>query len=454
VRRFAADYEVITPLMVGGANHAPEFRLASFVNLVRWWWRFLALGRYGGDAVRASLWEAILFGWPAKPFGRKRISFRLTHLQRGYPAPWTKFDDDAWLNQWSGINYLTAQSFRDGRKPVEVIAFRLEARLSEFDQQAFNYMMKETGVRFDYVNFRQIGPTGPVEDQALAGWETAVQTLQDALALVGLIGGLGARNRRGFGSLAIKRLVVDTTSIISGLPPSVDAYLETIKGHIGSRPAAISEPPYTAYGQGTKIEICCSGSDARLLMNEVGWAFQIYRSWGQRAGGAHVHNYAAANGKPRSLPAGTAKRAWYEPKFQQDHDDFYNSRSFPPNMFDHRSVFGLPHNYGSRQVGWHLSDPGEHGRRSSPLFFHFHRLGNGRIAFAALLAPARFVPSTARLNVGSSSRVFQTPTDWALLSGFIDFLRDATAGADNPTNLTNPRGVIYTTYARETGAAL
>ena len=122
-----AQYRVVTPMFLGGANQAAEFRLASYVNVVRWWWRFLALGRYGDKHI-ASFWEAVLFGWVGEPFGRKRVSFRLAGpLVTEGAAKWASSSD---LKANSGLNYLSVQGLSD-RDPCDVAEFAIHARVSQ-----------------------------------------------------------------------------------------------------------------------------------------------------------------------------------------------------------------------------------------------------------------------------------------------------------------------------------
>lgn len=72
--------------MLGGANHASEFRLSSYVHMLRWWWRFLALGRFGNEGA-SSYWEAVLFGWHAKHFDNRAV-FGLPHNYKGIKVGW------------------------------------------------------------------------------------------------------------------------------------------------------------------------------------------------------------------------------------------------------------------------------------------------------------------------------------------------------------------------------
>jgi CRISPR-associated protein Cmr1 len=66
VKRLTFDLEFITPAFIGGANQQAELRPASFVGLLRWWWRALKgecnieklreeeIKIFGGDGKMAS----------------------------------------------------------------------------------------------------------------------------------------------------------------------------------------------------------------------------------------------------------------------------------------------------------------------------------------------------------------------------------------------------------------
>jgi CRISPR-associated protein Cmr1 len=66
VKKLTFDLEFITPAFIGGANHQAELRPASFVGLLRWWWRALKgecnieklreeeIKIFGGDGKMAS----------------------------------------------------------------------------------------------------------------------------------------------------------------------------------------------------------------------------------------------------------------------------------------------------------------------------------------------------------------------------------------------------------------
>ncbi len=390
----------------------------------------------------ASFWEAVLFGWHAKPFGCKRVSFRLLDLDEGgFPSPWSNKLD---LPNWSGINYLTAQGFRE-RAPVKLRAFTVEARVSE----------------------RPLGPD--IEESrhySPEHWTCARKTLKDAMALIGLIGGLGARSRRGFGSLAVSFLREDEEQPdITALPTSVVDYGKQIKAHLGGARFG-GTPPYSALSDKFSCDICASDGDMRHLMNDIGWAFQIYRSYGQRRqrrnpGAGHVHRKTAGlrgNGEVNktSIDAGRAKNRWYAKAFYADHDQFY-SHPRDVTLFDNRSVFGLPHNYGKREVGWDSNalarDEGpKHRRRASPLLFHFHRLQGGTGVFVSSVIPAEFTPAGVALRVKNGPRkrddvlrtkVINGYVNFALVRGFNNFLRAPAADLETRKLFFTPQTWTY-----------
>jgi len=484
VQKIEAEYEIVTPLMLGGANHAPEFRLASFVNVVRWWWRFLALGRYGGDAARATFWEAVLFGWSAPPFGRKRVSFRLSRpVQTGF-----KWDGPAipnGLRDWSGINYLTAQAFsaRSGRTPVDARAFSVAAHVQGFALGPFRELVSGA-LRANERRWALAELNGEGEDR----WQTAVVTLIDALALIGLIGGLGARSRRGFGSLALTRLEIRSDPIsemksrsLDRPPATVEEYRQRIAGYLGRSPYA-GLPPYTALSDRTRISVVARADDASTLMNDVGFALQYYRTWGERTGATHRHRYVE-NGNQQQIAAGTGKTGYL---FTQDHnwylglkayvdaarsdiqatrddenigDDYKRHREtgvrrqmeqdISSNAFSmgvpRRIAFGLPHNYliqpstplrgDGRPLRSTVSiEPATSGRRASPLMLHFHPLSSGGFIAVVCFVPAVFLGGAVEViaKVGQHSTISTSLAaeshlkDFGEVSGFIEFVSGGT----------------------------
>lgn len=488
MQRIVAEYEVVTPLMLGGANAAPEFRLASYVNVIRWWWRFFALGRYG-DADKAGFFEAVLFGWHYGPFGRKRVTFRLTDLVDGLPEPWRGRDFDvrtgtddrgntvyrpgSWLSSWSGINYLSAQAFTpdkaagDYRAPARVSSFAVEAILFEDPGSELPYGGSVSSSRFASIASIYRDRFSTYRERRLEeDWCTAQSLLLDAMYAIGLAGGLGSRQRRGFGSLSIRHFSASLAAFRQDakryeIPASLQSYAVALRRLFAEGARYADLPPYTALSKQVGMTIPRLGVgplDARWILNRIGHLFQCYRSFGEKDSktGQYFHRYRAGEQeKEKADPAGRGGKPSYEPRFLSDHDNFYADvvRGNAAENTDadghltrapHRSVFGLPQLYGkAATVGWDVPDENDQvhaeGRRASPLFFHIHRLADGTVHALLYVAPARFLPSSAAIAVkvrhGRRELHLRTTSaemvvdglrlpDFSLASGFLRFAKE------------------------------
>jgi CRISPR-associated protein Cmr1 len=70
VKRLTFDLEFITPAFIGGANQQAELRPASFIGLLRWWWRALK-GECKIEKLREE--EVKIFGGIAKNLRKEEI---------------------------------------------------------------------------------------------------------------------------------------------------------------------------------------------------------------------------------------------------------------------------------------------------------------------------------------------------------------------------------------------
>jgi CRISPR-associated protein Cmr1 len=71
VKRLTFELEFITPAFIGGANQQAELRPASFVGLLRWWWRALK-GECEIEKLREE--EVKIFGGIAKNLRKEEIN--------------------------------------------------------------------------------------------------------------------------------------------------------------------------------------------------------------------------------------------------------------------------------------------------------------------------------------------------------------------------------------------
>jgi CRISPR-associated protein Cmr1 len=216
--------------------------------------------------------------------------------------------------------------------------------------------------------------------------EPELTSLRGALVALGILGGLGAKSRKGYGSLVLQDLRVNGQARWS-TPRSMDELRSAIAafrpGPSDDDDGSGSLPEFTALSSGARHVLLSSGSTEPLeLLNLVGRELIRFRSWG-RAG--------------RILGGQDSEK-----NFQPDHDlmklDPRQRRNHP-----RRIAFGLPHNYGpprNQQVG-----PGGErlDRRASPMLIHLQLCGAEPVAVISFL-PARFLPrGNSEISVGNNT---------------------------------------------------
>jgi CRISPR-associated protein Cmr1 len=184
------DYELLTPAFMGGANPnqgPPELRAASLRGALRYWLRAV-LPHATAVSVRSGMvlpMEAILFG------GQSQQSALLLRLEKLNERPNWRFDDRAGKSRGrEGRNEVTGLGY---------LGYSLKLRGGERPQGAL-----DAGTKF------RLHCTLRVSD-ALAHSD-AVRLRRAAIASLwglGTLGGIGARSRRGFGSLRIANLATE-----------------------------------------------------------------------------------------------------------------------------------------------------------------------------------------------------------------------------------------------------
>ena len=372
-----AKYQIVTPMFIGDASQqANGITVNSFKGALRFWWRALAWGRIwdnAGDDVKAlkdlHKEEALLFGSSAinlqtkKIYGKGKVSIKIL------PQLFNKKDQntiDPSLKDYTAARYL-------GYGVIEAFSSRVR------DVQAGQLI-------------RDCIDEGQSFTVQISCENSTITVILPALQALGLLGGLGSKNRKGYGSLALQSLRVGDENRYSP-PNSIEKYYQQIAellSCVGTLPACL--PPFSVFSQHTLIRHLVIGAKCYDVLNAYGAAMLRYRSWGK-------DNQVL--GEPS------------EKKFRKDHawskgQAFFNLAvpflkyaSFHPD----RVVFGLPHNYGnntSQQVSRPViknrkTVPG--GRRASPLFFHVHPIGESFHGVACLLQ-ATFLPKGEKIQAG------------------------------------------------------
>jgi CRISPR-associated protein Cmr1 len=381
-----AKFTVVTPLFAGGADPKQvELRLPSLKGVLRFWWRALAWSRFRGDLNAIGQHEGRLFG--SSTAGQSRVRMRLL-LQSG---PGT-LEAGKVLKSLDAVVGHGARYFGYG----VMEAYGSSTKNTKDGQLTRGCLLAPF--------------TFGVELRARDLAQDEVASLRDALVALGTLGGLGAKSRKGYGSLVLQELRIEGE--IEWTPPSTMAELGERIAALHRLPADDRLPQFTAFSKDTRHVLLSAGMVEPLeLLDRVGREMVRYRSWGR-------------NGK--ILGGGEES----ERRFKDDHDLMkgpVQSRLTHPR----RIAFGLPHNYGKKpqdQIG-----PADNNldRRASPLFVHIHTCGGTPVAVVSFL-PARFLPQgKSKISVGGTPvPQVAEQTLFAPLHAFLDRLLDKTTGND------------------------
>ena len=394
----------------GADPEHPELRLPSFKGVLRYWWRALAWSRLGGNLGEIQRQENALFG--SADSGQSRVLMRLTPATDPPRVAEVKVGSVLTVSQSTGVvvgegarylGYGVMEAFarsRMDKKAGQLTSARIGVRAERRDRRPRD---KEAGeltraclhAPFDFT-VRMWG-RGLRDDQ--------MRSLRDALIALGTLGGMGAKSRKGYGSLVLRSLRIDGDESWHA-PQSIDDLRTEISAlhRDYNRTKLPDYPEYTAFSSGTRHVLLSSSKTAPLkLLDLVGRELVRFRSWGRD--GKILGNKDVS-----------------EKNFEDDHDLMKSGRR--KTRHPRRIAFGLPHNYGKNRVG---PDKGLD-RRASPLFIHIHECGSTPVAVLSFL-PARFLPKDGKnqsyISVGGS-KVIQVPEDdlYRPVNEFLDRLLD------------------------------
>jgi CRISPR type III-B/RAMP module RAMP protein Cmr6 len=272
--------------------------------------------------------------------------------------------------------------------------------------------------------------------------------LQDALKslwLLGALGGLGSRSRRGWGSV-----LLESALDIDGLPHlancwTVEEYRDALhKGLNYLAPTAerrsAGELGWTALSKEMRIVLSRETfATWREAMEDVGAKFQMYRAYDNRA---------SSPGSAKSNPG----------------PDYFNTKALLtgqgslPSTLPERSGFGLPYAQFYRSLGgtratfipyWRDGNKEIEGRRASPVLCKIVQLADGQFIWQVTFLPAQFLPNGANVrgtkgnqplpnspysSPGPFGVVRQNPSSpqGTLLTDFLDWLERSQTSASGP----------------------
>lgn len=384
-KKISATFEIVTPMFLGGADQSvSRIRESSIKGALAFWWRALTYSRYIADnksdlnlalqAMQAD--EQILFG-STKGQG--------AFLLKVAPA---SFGSDSVLKS---PGYLRDKQGRVVGPGARYLGYGLMGSFGNTAGQLTRDCLL-SGLSFTVdIIIRPLPENHPdpkMKAEYLRGKkrvdEQLVPDLIQAVKVFGLLGGLGSRTRRGWGSVALQKLET------FGLPGSWstaktrEAYQNDIKETLALFPPARETPgkdfKLTAFAKESEINLGSEHSPNGMdVLNAVGEAMQIYRAWGHTRNGTPT-----VNGRPSEM------------NFKDDHDW---SKGKPPKGFNVplRAAFGLPQNYKDNAgvKGFQDSKNKDRGidRRASPLLVHVHKTGDGKFFPVLSLFPNLFLPT-------------------------------------------------------------
>lgn len=391
-----ATYRIVTPMFCGGAEQQAEFRLASFKGVLRFWWRALEWRRLQ-DLTKLRQEEAELFG--SSDEGQSSFLMRLTQ-----PPTGNVIDKNTQLKDGNelvgdGARYLgygvmeAYGSAKSGKQPAELIRPCLAA------PDEFGLALRFAG--------------------SSATNETRQTHIARALTLAGLLGGIGSKSRKGYGSVTLTKLSLNDSEAWS-VPKTLDEFHSVLLKELsraadgsGSTTLPKSElTPLTAFAEGFRIVAIegRKGESAFKLLDRIGREMVRFRSWGRSQNGEHPRVF-------RTIPS--------EKNFQPDHD-LMRVRPVPAELREthpQRIAFGLPHNYGSRRQD--QVEPANSGlnRRASPLFVHIHQAEGSPPIGVLTFLPSMFLPDKRdAISVGGKQVALQTKDFWKPVTNFLDRL--------------------------------
>ncbi len=381
-----ATYRVVTPLFCAGADpKRPELRLPSVKGVLRYWWRALAWSRCRGELQVIRREEDRLFG--SAGGGQARVLMRLASAPEPVPIPVNEV-----LKVGAGAGVVGAGARYLGYGVMEAFS-RKNKRTGQ--RTAAGQLTRACLAPFDFT----VQMRGPDLD------EQELTSLRDSLVALGVLGGMGAKSRKGYGSLVLRDLRVNGQARWN-TPRSMDelrSAIAALRSDLAYGPAG-SAAEFTALSNRARHVLLSSAGRRPLeLLDLVGRELIRFRSWG-RAG---------------KILGGQDS----EKNFRDDHD-LMKREPRQRDSHPRRIAFGLPHNYG-KQRNTQVGPVDGLDRRASPLFIHIHECGDRPVAVLSFL-PARFLPADrATISVGGS-RVRQASEEelYRPIHDFLDRLLD------------------------------
>jgi len=352
---------LVTPAFLGGVRQESdcEWRAASVRGQLRWWLRAVAGGVYRGDLQRTKKAEEAVFGstGQASPVV-VQLSGKAPTTQHDSFRDWGRKVGSDMLGELWGIG--------EGEEPRERTVERLKlgspvnpvhylAGPGLVWKNKLTRLCLEPGISAELTLKLRPGRRLCDEHRRL---------LEHALWAWLHLGGLGARGRRGFGSLA-----VSTTEDSDGFQAATTRVelVSGIQALLGQGAGHTAMPEWSHLSEETRVCLATEGYPSwdEAMVHAGAWMMGFRRRYGLATDPAEQRDYH------------WAKEAKYHKK---------------PRGIPDRAGFGLPLPFGkpdNERVTW--GQAGTDRRRASPLHLHIAQLEEGFVPVFTHLQ-ARLVP--------------------------------------------------------------
>lgn len=404
MERETLQVEFVTPCFLGGASQGAEWRAASIRGELRWWFRAVAGAEHGLEEVRKA--EAAIFGSTER---QARLRIRALGGP-GARSTWSDFDRRLRASQiaqhWNDTAQSTVERLRLMKDGKEILSNPLHyLGFGPFEKGNLARPYLPAGNTADFHLDWRPGSIRP-EFHTL---------FEDALWSWLNLGGLGAKSRKGYGSLKL----LHRTSEPSQEPPSKEptdtreAFQSRAREVLQRARDFKGEPEWTHFSARSRVFLAKSNdwTTWQDAMERLGsWIIAYRRRYGSSK------DVRVVDG----LPLKNRDYDWAAP----------NGKNLGAEIPD-RTGFGLPlpfkRKVGDRHLGESVtwSPDGESGggdtRRASPLLLHVARFGRSYAPVLTYL-PARFIPG--KLKFDDHADLFDpTPRQLAIIDEFLDDLK-------------------------------
>lgn len=391
--------ETVTPLFLGGANPRgePELRSSSVRGALRFWLRALLGGAIGDspdklDALRQA--ESAVFG--STELGASPVVICLRHGSLSQ-VPFSR------LASWND------KDKRYGMPGIAYMFFGARETGEEPGRSAIN-----AGTVFN-LNLSFRAGFGLSNKEAFA-------RAYAALWLLTHLGGLGARSRRGGGSLQVRE-VIEPKGVPEDLPPLIvnATTPKNLQKEIGDGLSCLRR----LVGTAVNIQSPSTFDVLHPSLCKIWVLDKAFHNWSEALEeiGKKMQQF-----RSRRHPDYQSIKAAMQREFSERPVHVQRAAFGLPIIFFYSSLYREYQELGDDKKTARRKATGTlkgqyHDRRASPLLIHVTKLANGKYVVVTTLFYAQLLPKDEELELELWRRsVRSTVPDWKLIEGFLDDL--------------------------------